>query len=266
LKYFYCHNLDIAKKQEPNKTSMSQRSVSSSGFEGVKVSKGFVRGLQGQVLKLEQTQQSLITQLEHANALAAEFHDTSVMYQRKYDEALHQMEEMRREHGYEKAILIYNLEAANEDAERERELNQEHSQQIILLEHQLVQQSNMTQTIQSQATTIAGTMDMDYREELSPVSLCSLSPRMLRTPMAPRAKAQTPTFEPETPETPIAYAATVRRTPSSFRFQFSPAMASCDGLYAPYVASEHKNEPDSYSSTNTEFYDDTDWEQKERED
>jgi hypothetical protein len=232
---------------------MSQRNVSSSsssGFEGVKVSIGFVRGLQSQIFKLEQTQQDLITQLDHANALVAEFHETSIMYQRKYDEALRQMEEMRREHGYEKAILAYNLEAANEEAERQRELNQEQSQQIILLQHELDEQRNMTQTIQtiqtiqSQATTIAGMTDMElditgYHEELSPVSVSS--PRQ-RTPMTPRARTQTPTLDPETPtsepETPVAYAYTASPypspspSPSSFRFQFSSAMASCDGLYA----------------------------------
>jgi hypothetical protein len=228
---------------------MSQRNVSSSssGFEGVKVSIGFVRGLQSQIFKLEQTQQDLITQLEHANALATEFHETSIMYQRKYDEALRQMEEMRREHGYEKAILAYNLEAANEEAERQRELNQERSQQIILLQHELDEQRNMTQTIQtiqSQATTIAGMTDMElditgYHEELSPVSISS--PRQ-RTPMTPRARTQTPTLDPETPtsepETPVVYAYTASQypspspSPSSFRFQFSSEMASCDGLYA----------------------------------
>jgi hypothetical protein len=227
---------------------MSQRNVSSSsGFEGVKVSVGFVRGLQSQIFKLEQTQQSMITQLDHANALVAEFHETSIMYQRKYDEALRQMEEMRREHGYEKAILTYNLEAANEEAERQRELNQEHSQRIILLEHELDEQRNMTQTIQtiqSQATTIAGMTDMElditgYHEELSPVSVSS--PRQ-RTPMTPRARTQTPTLDPDTPtseqETPVAYAYTASPCPSpypsssSFRFQFSSAMATCDGLYA----------------------------------
>jgi len=230
---------------------MSQHNVSSSsGFEGVKVSIGFVRGLQSQIFKLEQTQQDLITQLDHANALATEFHETSMLYQRKYDEALRQMEEMRREHGYEKAILAYNLEAANEEAERQRELNQEQSQQIILLQHELDEQRNMTQTfqtiqtIQSQATTIAGMTDMElditgYHEELSPVSISS--PRQ-RTPMTPRARTQTPTLDPETPtsepETPVVYAYTASPcpspspSPSSFRFQFSSAMASCDGLYA----------------------------------
>ena len=213
---------------------MSQQNVSSSSssssvFEGVKVSVGFVRGLQSQIFKLEQTQQDLISQLEHANALATEFHETIIMYQRKYDEALRQMEEMRREHGYEKAILAYNLEAANEEAERQRKLNQE--------------QDNMTQpipTIQYQAALIAGMTDMElatmgYHEELSPVSISSPSPR---TPMTPRARTQTPTLDPETPtsepETPVAYAfrASPSPSPPSFRFQCSAAMASCDGLYA----------------------------------
>ena len=210
---------------------MSQQNVSSSSssssvFEGVKVSVGFVRGLQSQIFKLEQTQQDLISQLEHANALATEFHETIIMYQRKYDEVLRQMEEMRREHGYEKAILAYNLEAANEEAERQRELNHE--------------QGNMTQTFQDQSTLIAGMTDMElaimgYHEELSPVSISSPSPR---TPMTPRARTQTPTLDPETPtsepETPVAYAfrASPSPSPPSFRFQCSPAMASCDGLYA----------------------------------
>jgi hypothetical protein len=205
-----------------------------------------VRGLQSQILKLEENQQSMIAQLEHANALVAEFHETSIMYQRKYDEVLHQMEEMRCEHGYEKAILTYNLEAANEEAERQRELNEEHSQQIILLEHELDEQRNMTQPIQriqDQATLIAGMTDMEldimgYHEELSPVSISSPTPRTPMTPMTPRARTQTPTLDPETPtsepETPFAYAyrASPSPSPSSFRFQCSAAMASCDGLYA----------------------------------
>lgn len=226
-----------------NVSASASGSASGSGsvFEGVKVSRGFVRGLQSQILKLEENQQSMIAQLEHANALVAEFHETSIMYQRKYDEALHQMEEMKREHGYDKAILTYNLEAANEEAERQRELNQEHSQQIMLLECELDEQRNMTQpipTISDQAALIAGMTDMEldimgYHEELSPVSISSLTPR---TPMTPRARTQTPTLDPETPtsepETPVAYAYTASPapspSPSSFRFQCSAAMASCD--------------------------------------
>ena len=205
--------------------SQHRESAASSGFEGVKVSKGFVRGLQGQVFKLEQTQQSLITQLEHANALATEFHETSVMYHRKYEEALRQMEEMR----HEKAILNYNLEAANEEAELERERNQVQSEQIAILEQQLANQCDMTLMQQSWASTTIMDMDADmdgdvvmghgYREELSPVSVSIPSPR---TPMARRG--QTPTLDPETPGTPAR---------NSFRFQYqcSPSMATCDGLY-----------------------------------
>ena len=203
--------------------------ASASEFEGVKVSRGFVRGLQGQVFKLEQNMQGLITQLEHANALAAEFHETSVIYHRKYEEALRQMEEMRREHGHEKAILNYNLEAAQEEAEHERELNQVHSDQIAMLEQELANQCDMTLMQQSWATTTIMDADMDLggggaaggsREELSPVSV---SPR---TPMARRG--QTPTLDPETPTMPEP----VTLVRNSFRFQCSPAMASCDGLYA----------------------------------
>jgi len=225
---------------------MSQRNeasaasaASASEFEGVKVSKGFVRGLQGQVFKLEQNMQGLITQLEHANALAAEFHETSVVYHRRYEEALRQIEEMRHEHGHEKAILNYNLEAANEEAERQRERNQDQSDQIEMLEQELAKQCDIAQMQQSWATTTIMAADMDLggggasggsREELSPVSV---SPR---TPMARRG--QTPTLDPETP-TPMSMPMPMTPGPetpvrNSFRFQYqcSPAMATCDGLYA----------------------------------
>ena len=205
--------------------SQHRESASASGFEGVKVSKGFVRGLQGQVFKLEQTQQSLITQLEHANALATEFHETSVMYHRKYEEALRQIEEMRREHGHEKAIFNYNLEAANEETELERERNQVQYEQIAILEQQLANQCDMTLMQQSWATTTIMDADIDRcsRDELSPVSVSIPSPRAPRTPMARRG--QTPTLDPETPGTPA-------RNEFRFQYQCSPAMATCDGLYA----------------------------------
>jgi hypothetical protein len=215
-------------KRKTRKISMSQRIETStaSGFDGVKVSKGFVRGLQGQVFKLEQNMQGLITQLEHANALASEFHETSVMYHRKYDEALRQMEEMRREHGHEKAILNYNLEAAQEEAAHERELNQVHSEQIAHLEQELANQCDIVQMQQSWATTTMMDADMDMdmsdgdsREEVSPVSVSLPSPR---TPMARRG--QTPTLDPETPGTSA-------RNEFRFQYQCSPAMSTCDGLY-----------------------------------
>jgi len=210
--------------------SEHQQNVSLSGFEGVKVSKGFVRGLQGQVFKLEQNMQGLIAQLEHANALATEFHETIVMYQRKYGEALHQMEELKYDHAHDKAILNYNLEAANEEVAYEKGLNQVRSEQIEQLERQVAQYvCDMTQTMQSQATTVANTVFGEYleydqdREQFSPVSVSSPTPR---TPRTPRARAQTPSLDPETPdpETPVR---------KLFHFQCSPAMASCDGLYAP---------------------------------
>jgi hypothetical protein len=230
----YIEYSESKNKKKTYKSSMFQHRESASGaasaasgFDGVKVSRGFVRGLQGQVFKLEQTQQSLITQLEHANALATEFHETSVMYHRKYEEALRQIEEMRREHGHEKAILNYNLEAANEETERERERNQHQSEQIAILEQQLANQCDMTLMEQSRATTtiMGGDMGRVSREELSPVSVSLPSPR---TPMARRG--QTPSLDPETPGTP----GTPPPVINSFRFQYqcSPAMATCDGLYA----------------------------------
>ena len=65
-------------------------------FDGIHVSKGFVRGLQGQVLKLEQVQQSLIQQLEHANNHANEYHATAVSWQDKYDSVFREMNEMKQ--------------------------------------------------------------------------------------------------------------------------------------------------------------------------
>ena len=65
-------------------------------FDGIHVSKGFVRGLQGQVLRLEQNQQSLIQQLEHANRLATEYHASAVSWQQKYDAALDENENTRQ--------------------------------------------------------------------------------------------------------------------------------------------------------------------------
>ena len=78
---------------------------SATNFDGIHVSKGFVRGLQGQVLKLEQIQQSLIQQLEHANKLASEYHATAVAWKHKYDAAMHKMNEMKDE--FERETLLH---------------------------------------------------------------------------------------------------------------------------------------------------------------
>ena len=258
--------------------SEHQQKVSSSIFEGVKVSKGFVRGLQGQVFKLEQNMQGLIAQLEHTNALTTEFHETSVIYQRKYDQALHQMEEMKRLHENEKAMMNFEIQHLNAEAAYEKEMNQDHSNQITMLELQLAQQVEMTQmqtmqtmqTMQSQATTVEnmGLYARDYydqdRDELSPVSVSSPSPM---TPMTPRAqRVQTPTLDAETPT-----------TEEEDEYQKDPA-AYWQKAYPKWAQEYHeeskKQEADTEAATEEEDdhmqtrdeWDNTDWEQKERED
>ena len=74
--------------------STHKTNTTPTNFDGIHVSKGFVRGLQGQVLKLEQNQQLFIQQLEHANRLATEYHASAVSWQQKYDAALHEKDEM----------------------------------------------------------------------------------------------------------------------------------------------------------------------------
>jgi len=84
-------------ESQTTRTQQQQMSATNTqtNFDGIHVSKGFVRGLQGQVLKLEQTQQSLIRQLEHANKLASEYHANAVSWQHKHDAAMHKMSETR---------------------------------------------------------------------------------------------------------------------------------------------------------------------------
>jgi hypothetical protein len=76
--------------------STHKTNTTPTNFDGIHVSKGFVRGLQGQVLKLERNQQSLIQQLEHANRLATEYHASAVSWQQKYDAALDENENTRQ--------------------------------------------------------------------------------------------------------------------------------------------------------------------------
>lgn len=124
-------------------------------FTGIHVSKGFVRGLQGQVLKLEQLHQSLIQQLEHANKLASEYHATAVTYQHKYDAALHETFEMR--HAFERETLLR--------ISREREL--EHFKN--LLQEQLAIRSNSSSPSPDHP-------HHHSHEPMSPVSVASPSP------------------------------------------------------------------------------------------
>jgi hypothetical protein len=129
-------------------------------FDGIHVSKGFVRGLQGQVLRLEQNQQSLIRQLEHANKLASEYHATAVSWQHKYDQAMHKMGEMR--HALERETLLR--------ISREQEL--EHFKTLL--------QEQLTFTSNSGSPSPVHTHRDAPREPMSPVSIPS-SPRKSAT-------------------------------------------------------------------------------------
>ena len=116
-------------------TNSNTYNTTPTNFEGIHVSKGFVRGLQGQVLKLEQVQQSFIQQLEHANRLATEYHTNAVSWQQKYDAALHEMNETNQ--ALERETLLR--------MNREREL--EHFKN--LLQEQLTFRSNSSSSSSS---------------------------------------------------------------------------------------------------------------------
>jgi hypothetical protein len=162
-------------------TTNTNANTAPMNFDGIHVSKGFVRGLQGQVLKLEQVQQSLIQQLEHANKLASEYHATAIMYQQSYDQALHEMDEVKQAHEREKLLRI----------SRDHEL--EHFKN--LLQEQLAYSSN------SRSPSPRHNRDHDYdNDPVSPVSVASLSPRHFAS--ASRLQTQGPTMllDPETPK------------------------------------------------------------------
>ena len=136
-------------------------------FEGVTVSMGFVWSLQDTVLRLERNQQDFIKQLDHANSLAAEYHETAVMYQRKYDTVLHEMNDLKHQHAREIAELFDRLNSAEEETRKEKALKEEDAQQIELLKQQvadLVTEKN------------------EREEQMSPVSVASPSPREQQRP------------------------------------------------------------------------------------
>jgi hypothetical protein len=117
---------------------MSTPNTTPTNFDGIHVSKGFVRGLQGQVLKLEQVQQSLIQQLEYANRLATEYHATAAAWQQKYDAALHEMNETKQ------ALERENLLRMNREQELEHFKN--------LLQEQLTFRSNSSSSSSSSSS------------------------------------------------------------------------------------------------------------------
>lgn len=175
---------------------MSSTPTSANDFEMVKVSIGFIRSLQDSILRLERNQQYLISQLDHANSLATEYHETSCMYHQKYDKVLYDMEELRRKHEYEISVLFNEINQATQDAQSERAIRQIHAEQVELLERQIAQQVNYSAV--SQATTVPrGSEDEDEdqdldREIMSPVSVASPSPRMREGQRSPRLDPETP--------------------------------------------------------------------------
>ena len=163
-------------------------STFTTNFDGVHVSKGFVRGLQGQVLKLEQIQQSLIQQLEHANKLATDYHATAAMYQQSYDQSLHEMDEVKQ--SLERETLLRKS--------REREL--EHYRN--LLQEQLGLSSNSRSPSPYHNHNHNHNHNYNHDQDpLSPVSVASppLSPR--RFASASALQTQGPILlDPETPK------------------------------------------------------------------
>ena len=113
-------------------------------FDGIHVSKGFVRGLQGQVLKLEQTQQSLIQQLEHANKLASEYHATAVAWKNKHDAELHEMEKTKQAFDHERMQWSSSLNQVVDMYEREKKLRLEREHEMTHLEQLLAEQIEMS--------------------------------------------------------------------------------------------------------------------------
>jgi hypothetical protein len=163
--------------------------TSANNFDGIHVSKGFVRGLQGQVLKLEQIQQSLIQQLEHANKLATDYHATAVMYQQSYDQSLHEMDEVKQ--ALERETLL----------RKSRESELEHFKS--LLQEQLGLSSN------SRSPSPYHNHNHNYnynhdQDPMSPVSVASpsLSPRRSASASVSTSRLQTQgpmLLDPETP-------------------------------------------------------------------
>jgi hypothetical protein len=173
----YSEHTSKAKQSKTNEHQMSTdtTTTTNTNFDGIHVSKGFVRGLQGQVLKLEQVQQSLIQQLEHANNHASEYHATAVSWQHKYDNALHEMNEIKQ--ALERETLLR--------MSREQEL--EHFKN--LLQEQLTFHSNSNSSSSSSSSLSLSSSLSPHpahpahpyhcayaREPMSPVSIPS-SPR-----------------------------------------------------------------------------------------
>jgi hypothetical protein len=200
IRYLECRQKTKASNMENREQISGIESARQNHFEGVTVSAGFVRSLQETVLRLERNQQDFIRQLEHANSLAAEYHETAAAYHRKYDAALHEIQELKYQHIRETAELAEKLRCAEEETHEEREIKEEHAQQIKCLQQQLTEcmiEKNELQSRQHDDYVKAYTTGFDEgencandahkqasncQEEMSPVSVASPSPREEQRP------------------------------------------------------------------------------------
>jgi hypothetical protein len=155
-------------------------------FDGIHVSKGFVRGLQGQVLKLEQNQQSLIRQLEYANKLASEYHATAVAWQHKHDIALHEMEKTKQAFDHERTQWTSSLNQVVDLYEREKKLRLEREHEMTHLEQLLADQIEMSPSPDHPHRNREDSLPP--HEPMSPVSVSSSSSP--RTPMCDLPRMQ----------------------------------------------------------------------------
>ena len=166
-------------------STSSSPTLSHDLFEGVKVSVGYIKSLQKSILRLEQNQQHLIAHLEHANSLASEYHETATMYHRKYDQVLHEMEEMKRKHEREMSELVGRLRDSEQETQNEKAIAGIHEDEIELLERQIelleqqIEQQASYAAVSQATTTSGGDGDSgdDDHEVMSPVSVASPSPR-----------------------------------------------------------------------------------------
>ena len=166
-------------------------SPTATNFDGIRVSKGFVHGLQGQVLKLEQTQQSLIQQLEHANKLVSDYHTNAATYKQQYEAAMQKINEMDRMYEDDAEQWDVTSNQLVDIYEKEKNIRLSYERDIIflkpllkpLLEQIFAQQFEMSRSPSPDRThrdDIESPHNPLPREPMSPVSIPS-TPREVTT-------------------------------------------------------------------------------------
>jgi hypothetical protein len=251
LEYSESQTTRTQQQQQQQHNQMSATNTQTN-FDGIHVSKGFVRGLQGQVLKLEQNQQSLIRQLEHANKLASEYHATAVAWQHKYDIALHEMEKTKQAFDHERTQWNSSLNQVVELYEREKKLRLAREHEMTHLEQLLAEQIEMST---SPSPSPSPSPDHPHRnredslpphEPMSPVSIPSSSPREVTIARPAPAQAQDEPQD-EYERDPEAY----------WRSEYPKWQCKY------HEENQNKNQEGGDSDIES---DDIDWEQRERDD